>query len=128
MLTKIDTKGAPSAIGPYSQAIRCCDLLFTSGQIPLDPQTGEIVGSDVAAQAHMVLKNLGAVLKEGGADFSSVMKTTCFLSDMADFAAFNEVYASYFTADPKPARSTVAAKGLPRGVLCEVEAVACVKK
>ena len=127
MLTQIDTKDAPGAIGPYSQAIRCGSLLFTSGQIPLDPKTGEVVGSDVTAQAHMVLKNLDAVLKAGGADFGSVIKTTCFLSDMANFAAFNEVYASYFTADPKPARSTIAAKGLPRGVLCEIEAVAEVK-
>ena len=127
MLTKIETKDSPAAIGPYSQAIRCGNLLFTSGQIPLDPQTGEVVGSDVAAQAQMVFKNLGAVLKAGGAGFECVIKTTCFLSDMADFAAFNEVYAGYFTADPKPARSTVAAKGLPRGVLCEVEAVAEVK-
>ena len=127
MLKQISTKDAPVAIGLYSQAIRCGDLLFTSGQISLDPKTGEVVGNDVAAQAHMVLKNLGAVLKAGGADFDSVMKTTCFLADMADFAAFNEVYASYFTADPKPARSCIAAKGLPRGVLCEVEAVAAVK-
>ena len=127
MLTQINTKDAPGAIGPYSQAIRCCDMLFTSGQIPLDPKTGEVVGSDVAAQAHMVLKNLGAVLKEGGAGFDKVIKTTCFLHDMADFAAFNEVYSSYFTSDPKPARSCVAVKALPKGVLCEVEAVACVK-
>lgn len=127
MLTQINTKDSPAAIGPYSQAISCCDLLYTSGQIPLDPKTGEVVGSDVAAQAEMVLENLGAVLKEGGADFDKVMKTTCFLADMADFAAFNEVYSKYFTADPKPARSCIAAKGLPRGILCEIEAVACVK-
>ena len=127
MPTKIETTDAPAAIGPYSQAIRYGNMLFTSGQIPLDPKTGEVVGSDVAAQAQMVLKNLGAVLKAGGADFGSVIKTTCFLADMADFAAFNEVYSSYFTADPKPARSCVAAKALPRGVLCEVEAVAAVK-
>jgi len=128
MLTQINTKEAPGAIGPYSQAIRCCDMLFTSGQLPMDPKTGEIVGSDVAAQAQLALQNLGAVLEAGGANFGSVMKTTCFLHDMADFAAFNEVYTKYFTSDPKPARSCIAAKALPRGVLCEVEAVACVKK
>ncbi|MCL2857042.1 MAG: RidA family protein [Oscillospiraceae bacterium] len=128
MLTQINTTDAPGAIGPYSQGIRCCDMLFTSGQLPMDPKTGEIVGDNVTAQAHMVLKNLEAILKEGGADFGTVMKTTCFLHDMADFAAFNEVYASYFTSDPKPARSCIAAKTLPRNVLCEIEAVACVKK
>ena len=127
MLTKIETKDAPAAIGPYSQAIRCGNLLFTSGQIPLDPKTGEIVGNDVATQADVAFKNLGTVLKAGGADFDSVIKTTCFLADMADFAAFNEVYGRYFTAEPRAARSTIAAKGLPRGVLCEIEAVAEVK-
>ena len=127
MLTQINTKDAPGAVGPYSQAIRYGELLFTAGQIPLDAQTGEIVGNDVTAQAHKVLQNLGAVLKAGGADFDKVVKTTCFLTTMADFAAFNEVYTSYFTADPKPARSTVAVRELPRGVLCEVEAVAVVK-
>ena len=127
VLTQISTKDAPAAVGPYSQAIRYGELLFASGQIPLDPQTGEIVGSDVTAQAHMVLQNLIAVLKAGGADLSCVVKATCFLADMADFAAFNEVYASYFTADPKPARSTIAVKGLPKGALCEVEAIAAVK-
>ena len=127
MLISISTTGAPGAIGPYSQAIRLGELLFTSGQIPLDPKSGEVVGSDVATQAHQVLKNLEAILKEGGASLGSVVKTTCFLTDMADFAAFNEVYASYFTSDPKPARSTVAVKGLPKGALCEIEAVAAVR-
>ena len=127
MLTQISTKDAPGAVGPYSQAIRCGELLFTAGQIPLDVQTGEIAGSDVTAQAHKTLQNLGAVLKAGGADFGTVIKTTCFLTSMADFAAFNEVYGGYFTGDPKPARSTVAVRELPRGVLCEVEAVAVVK-
>ena len=127
MFTKISTNDAPGTIGPYSQAIRYGELLFTSGQIALDAQTGEIVGDDVTTQAHKVLQNLGAVLKAGGADFGAVIKTTCFLTTMADFAAFNEVYGGYFTADPKPARSTVAVRELPRGVLCEVEAVAVVK-
>jgi len=127
MVTKIETKDAPGAIGPYSQAIRCGDLLFTSGQIPLDVVSGEIVGSDITAQAHQTLKNLGFVLKAGGVDFTKVVKTTCFLADMADFAAFNEVYSSYFSVEPKAARSTVAVKGLPRGVLCEIEAIAVVK-
>ena len=127
MLKQISTKDAPGAVGPYSQAIRYGELLFTAGQIPMDAQTGEIVGSDVTAQAHKVLQNLDAVLKAGGADFGKVIKTTCFLTSMADFAAFNEVYGGYFTADPKPARSTVAVRELPRGVLCEVEAVAVVE-
>ena len=127
MLTQISTKDAPGAVGPYSQGIRSGGLLFTSGQIPLDAQTGEMVGSDVAAQAHKVMQNVGAVLKAGGADFGDVVKTTCFLTDMADFAAFNEVYASYFTSDPKPARSTIAVRALPKGALCEVEAIAAVK-
>ena len=127
MFTKISTKDAPGTIGPYSQAIRYGELLFTSGQIALDAQTGEVIGDDVAAQAHKALQNLGAVLKAGGADFGSVVKTTCFLTTMDDFAAFNEVYVSYFTADPRPARSTVAVRELPRGVLCEIEAIAVVK-
>jgi 2-iminobutanoate/2-iminopropanoate deaminase len=121
-MKKIQTSKAPAAIGPYSQAIGAGGLLFTSGQIPLSPENGEVVGTTIAEQTEQVLKNLKAVLEEGGANFSRVVKTTCFLADMADFAAFNEVYAKYFTE--KPARSTVAVKQLPRSVLVEVEAIA----
>lgn len=123
-LKTINTDKAPAAIGPYSQAIGAGNLLFTSGQIPIDPATGEVVQGGIREQTEMVLKNLGEVLKAGGASFDSVAKTTCFLNDMADFADFNAVYAEYFKN--KPARSTVAAKALPKGVLCEVEAVAIV--
>ena len=119
MLKKIYTKNAPEAIGPYSQAILFNELLFSSGQIPVDPATGEVVQGDITAQAEQVMKNVGAVLAEAGTDFEAVIKTTCFLSDMGDFAAFNEVYGRYFTE--KPARSCVAVKALPKNVLCEVE-------
>lgn len=122
MLKKIDTKKAPAAIGPYSQAIVCGNMLFTSGQIPIDPATGEIHGSDIAAQAERVMQNLAAVLGEAGASFESAVKTTCFLADMADFAAFNAVYEKYFTG--KPARSCVAVKTLPKNVLVEIEVIA----
>lgn len=122
MLKTIHTDKAPAAIGPYSQAIACGSLLFTSGQIPIDPKTGEIAGTDITAQAEQVMQNLAAVLAEAGASFESAVKTTCFLADMADFAAFNEVYAKYFTG--KPARSCVAVKTLPKNVLVEVEVVA----
>ncbi len=125
MLQTIHTDKAPAAVGPYSQAIAFENLVFTSGQIPLHPQTGEIVGTTAKEQAVQVLENLGAVLREAGSDYNCVMKTTCFLADMQDFADFNEVYASYFTQ--KPARSCVAVKQLPKNVLVEVEAVA-VKK
>ena len=118
----IATDKAPAAIGPYSQAKIAGNLIFTSGQIPLDAATGEISGQDVAAQAHCSIQNLGAILRASGADFSNVVKTTCFLADMADFAAFNAVYEQYFTG--KPARSCVAVKALPKGVFCEVEAIA----
>ncbi|MBR2929767.1 MAG: RidA family protein [Clostridia bacterium] len=121
-MEKIYTDKAPAAIGPYSQAIKAGNLLFTSGQIPIDPKTGEVSGEDITAQTEQVMKNLGAVLAEAGASFTKVVKTTCFLSDMASFAAFNEVYAKYFTE--KPARSCVAVKALPKGVLVEVEAIA----
>ena len=113
-------------IGPYSQAILFNELLFSSGQIPVDPATGEVVQGDITVQAEQVMKNVGAVLKEAGTDFVSVIKTTCFLSDMGDFAAFNEVYGKYFTE--KPARSCVAVKTLPKNVLCEVEVIAEVEK
>ena len=122
MLKKISTNKAPAAIGPYSQAIVCGNMLFTSGQIPIDPATGEISGSDITAQAEQVMQNLAAVLEEAGATFQTAVKTTCFLSDMADFAAFNAVYAKYFTENP--ARSCVAVKTLPKNVLVAVEVIA----
>ena len=122
MLKQIATEKAPAAIGPYSQAIVVDKMLFTSGQIPLDPATGTVVGEDIKTQAELVMKNLGAILTEAGTDYTKVVKTTCFLADMGDFAAFNEVYAKYFTE--KPARSCVAVKTLPKDVLCEVEAIA----
>ena len=115
------TTGAPGAIGPYSQGYEANGFLFTSGQIPLDPANGSIPDG-IEAQAHQSCKNVGAILESAGADFSKVIKTTCFLADMNDFVAFNEVYAQYFTS--KPARSCVAVKALPKGVLCEIEAIA----
>ena len=125
MLKKIYTQNAPEAIGPYSQAIQYDKLLFSSGQIPVDPANGAIVAGGIAAQAEQVMKNIGAILEKAGAEYASVLKTTCFLSDMNDFAAFNEVYAKYFTE--KPARSCVAVKTLPKNVLCEVEVIAVVE-
>ena len=121
-MKKVSTEKAPAAIGPYSQAIICGDLVFTSGQIPLNPATGEVVNGDITAQAEQVMKNLGEVLKAAGTDYTKAVKTTCFLANMSDFGAFNEVYAKYFTE--KPARSCVAVKELPKGVLCEVEVIA----
>jgi len=118
----IQTNAAPAAIGPYSQAIVSGNLVFTSGQIPLSAQDGQVTGSSITEQTEQVIRNLEAVLKAAGSSFAKVVKTTCFLSDMNDFAAFNEVYAKYFTG--KPARSTVAVKQLPRSVLVEIEAVA----
>ena len=117
----IATNNAPGAIGPYSQGFEVNGLVFTSGQIPVDPATGEMP-ADIAAQAHQSCKNVGAILEAAGAGFDKVVKTTCFLADMGDFAAFNEVYAKYFTS--KPARSCVAVKALPKGALCEIEAIA----
>ena len=122
MLEKVYTSNAPEAIGPYSQAIICGNMLFTSGQIPINPATGEVEAEGITDQATQVMKNLSAVLAEAGTSFEKVVKTTCFLSDMADFAAFNAVYAEYFTS--KPARSCVAVKTLPKNVLCEVEVIA----
>lgn len=122
MLKKISTDKAPAAIGPYSQGIIVGGMLFASGQIPINPATGEIEGTDIVAQAELVMKNIGALLSEAGTDYTRVAKTTCFLADMNDFAAFNEVYAKYFTE--KPARSCVAVKTLPKNVLCEVEVIA----
>lgn len=122
MLKKISTDKAPAAIGPYSQGIIVGNILFASGQIPINPATGEIEGTDIVAQAEQVMKNIGAILAEAGTDYTRVAKTTCFLADMNDFATFNEVYAKYFTE--KPARSCVAVKTLPKNVLCEVEVIA----
>ena len=117
----IETKNAPGAIGPYSQGWTVGDLIFTSGQIPVDPATGAIA-EGITAQAEQSCKNVGAILEAAGVTLESVVKTTCFLADMGDFAAFNEVYARYFTS--KPARSCVAVRELPKGVLCEIEAIA----
>jgi 2-iminobutanoate/2-iminopropanoate deaminase len=122
MINNIQTEKAPAAIGPYSQAVSVGELVFTSGQIALDPETGLMVGADVREQTHRVCKNLSAVLAAAGSSFDKVVKTTCFLNDMGDFAAFNEVYAEYFTN--KPARSCVAAKALPKGALVEIEVIA----
>ena len=116
------TEKAPAAIGPYSQAMILNGVLFTSGQIPVNPPTGEINGDTIETQAEQVMKNLGEVLKEAGSSFEKAVKTTCFLADMGDFAKFNEVYAKYFVN--KPARSCVAVKTLPKNVLCEVEVIA----
>ena len=117
----IETSKAPGAIGPYSQGFEMNGFVFTSGQIPVDPSTGN-VPEGIAAQAEWSCKNVGAILEAAGVGFENVVKTTCFLADMGDFAAFNEVYAKYFVS--KPARSCVAVKALPKGVLCEIEAIA----
>lgn len=122
MLQKVATNQAPAAIGPYSQGIITGNLLFTSGQIAINPASGNVEVEDIVGQAEQVMKNIGAILAEAGTDYSKVVKTTCFLADMNDFATFNEVYAKYFTE--KPARSCVAVKTLPKNVLCEVEAIA----
>ena len=116
----LETKKAPAAIGPYSQAKVVGNFVFASGQIPVDPATGEVAGDKIETQAEQSCKNVGAILEEAGLTFDNVVKTTCFLADMADFAAFNAVYEKYFTS--KPARSCVAVKQLPKNVLCEVEA------
>ena len=122
MLNKVATSNAPAAIGPYSQAITVGNLVFTSGQIPINPASGNIEAVGIAAQTEQVMKNLGAVLEAAGTSYEKAIKTTCFLADIADFAAFNEVYAKYFTE--KPARSCVAVKDLPKGALVEVEVIA----
>ena len=121
-IEKVATTQAPAAIGPYSQAIKVGEMVFTSGQIPLNPATGEIVGETITEQAERVMQNLGAVLTAAGSGFEKAVKTTCFLADMNDFAAFNGVYAKDCT--PCPARSCVAVKTLPKGVLVEVEVIA----
>ena len=122
MLKKVATDKAPSAIGPYSQAIVFGNMIFTSGQIPINPESGNIEAQTIAEQTEQVMKNLGEVLKEAGSSFEKAIKTTCFLANISDFAAFNEVYAKYFTE--KPARSCVAVKDLPKGALVEVEVIA----
>lgn len=122
MSSKVQTNNAPAAIGPYSQAVVTGNLIFTSGQIPLDPDTGMLVGENIAEQTHRVCKNLDAVLTAAGSSLKKAVKTVCYLSDINNFAAFNEVYAQYFTE--KPARSCVAVKDLPKGALVEVEVIA----
>lgn len=122
MRNYVHTEKAPAAIGPYSQAISVGNLVFTSGQIALDPKSGELVGETIEEQTHQVMKNLKAVLEEAGSSMQSAVKTVCFLSEISDFKAFNEVYGLYFTE--KPARSCVAVKDLPKGALVEVEVVA----
>lgn len=121
-LKKVATEKAPAAIGPYSQAIVCGNMVFTSGQIPINPASGHVEETTIEGQAEQVMKNLGAVLSAAGTGFENAVKTTCFLADMADFAAFNGVYAKYFTTNP--ARSCVAVKTLPKNVLVEVEVIA----
>ena len=125
MLKKITTEKAPAAIGPYSQAIAAGNFLFASGQIPINPESGEVEAEGIEAQTEQVMKNVGAILEAAGTDYVNVVKTTCFLADMADFAAFNGVYEKYFTE--KPARSCVAVKALPKNVLCEVEVIAALE-
>lgn len=123
--TQISTNQAPAAIGPYSQAIRCGQFIYTAGQIPLDPTSGEIVGADIQAQTHQVLQNLQAVLTSAGSSLANVVKTTVFLSSMSDFQAMNAIYATYFDQSA-PARSTVAVAELPRKALVEIECVAII--
>ena len=121
-ISKIHTNDAPEAIGPYSQAVRVGDFVFTSGQIALVPESGAVEATDIAGQTEQVMKNLSAVLKAAGSSLEKAVKTTCFLADMNDFATFNDIYGKYFTS--KPARSCVAAKQLPKNVLVEVEVIA----
>ncbi len=122
MATKISTNKAPSAIGPYSQAVVHAGIVYTSGQIAINPETGNVEATDIVGQTEQVMKNLGAVLEEAGSGYDKAIKTTCFLANIADFSAFNEIYGKYFTS--KPARSCVAVKDLPKGVLVEVEVIA----
>ena len=121
-MEKIYTKNAPEALGPYTQAMKVGNLVFTSGQIAINPETNAVEAADIASQTEQVCKNLAAVLEAAGTSIDKAVKTTCFLADMGDFAAFNEVYGKYFTS--KPARSCVAVKTLPKNVLCEVEVIA----
>ena len=122
MLKKVATNSAPAAIGPYSQAVICGGVVYTSGQIAIVPESGNIEANDIVGQSEQVMKNLGEVLKAAGTSYDKAIKTTCFLADIKDFAQFNEVYGRYFTS--KPARSCVAVKDLPKGALVEVEVVA----
>lgn len=122
MLQKLSTDKAPAAIGPYSQGIIVDEMLYASGQIPINPATGEIEGTDIISQTEQVMKNIGAILEQANVDYSKVVKTTCFLANMEDFGTFNEIYAKYFVENP--ARSCVAVKTLPKNVLCEVEVIA----
>ncbi len=121
-MNKIHTEKAPAAVGPYSQAIEVNGFVYTSGQIPLDPETGKLVGTTIEEQAEQVMKNLAAILEAAGTSTNKAVKTLCFLTNMGDFAAFNEVYARYFTE--KPARSCVEVSSLPKGAICEVEVIA----
>lgn len=123
MIKKVATDKAPAAIGPYSQAVIAGKMLYASGQIPINPETGNVEAEGIEAQTEQVMKNIGAVLAAGDCSYKDVVKTTCFLADMADFAAFNGVYEKYFSH--KPARSCVAVKQLPKDVLCEVDVIAC---
>ena len=124
MINKIATDKAPSAIGPYSQAVAVGNMLYTSGQIAINPASGNVEAQDIAGQTEQVMKNLGAVLEAAGTSFENAVKTTCFLADIKDFATFNEIYGKYFTS--KPARSCVAVRDLPKGVLVEVEVIAVI--
>ena len=126
MLKQINTTAAPSAIGPYSQGIQAGDFIYFSGQIPLSPETGEIVGSTIEEQTEQVMKNIEGLLTSQNLTFADIAKSTCFLVEMADFAAFNEIYARYFIS--KPARSCVAVRELPKGVHCEVEVIAYIEE
>lgn len=126
MRERIQTESAPQAIGPYSQAIRAAGLVFVSGQIPIDPATGQFVAGGIAEQTEQVLRNLSAVLEAAGTGLNHVVRTTVFLADMAEFAAMNEVYGRFFVTDP-PARSTVAAAGLPRDARVEIDAIALIE-
>jgi len=127
MFGPVTTPNAPGAIGPYSQAMRAGDFVFLSGQIPLDPGTGQLVAGGIAEQTHQVLKNLGAVLEAAGASYAGVVKTTVYLADMGEFAAMNEIYGTYFSS-PAPARATVQAARLPRDVRVEIDAIAYLGK
>lgn len=127
MFGPVTTPNAPGAIGPYSQAIRAGDFVFLSGQIPLDPGTGQLVAGGIAEQTHQVLKNLGAVLEAAGASYAGVVKTTVYLADMGEFSAMNEIYGTYFSS-PAPARATVQAARLPRDVRVEIDAIAYLGK
>ena len=126
MRQAVSTASAPQAIGPYSQAVRAGALLFVSGQVPLDPSTGQLVDGDIAAQTHRVFQNIGEILAAGGASFDHVVRTTVFLADMNDFAAMNEVYATYFTS-PAPARATVQVSRLPKDARIEIDVIAAIE-